>query len=503
MFGVASAPAIWQREIEKILIGTDASPYAVGAVISHIFPDGTERPIQFISQTLTATQQKYAQIDKEAYAIVFAVKKFYQYLYGRRFTLYTDHQPLVRIFAPDKSIPLLSASRMQHYALFLQAFTYDIHYKNTKCHGNADALSRLPIKSEDTHLFEACDIFELQQIETLPITVNDIAHQTISDKTLQPLLKALRSGKLLRKQYSFGIDQTEFSLQSNCIMRGIRVVIPKIFRKTILEELHTAHFGVNKMKSLARSYCWWPGIDLDIVEVAKSCLECNKIMNNPSKVPVHQWEEPAEPFERIHIDYAGPVNNMYYLVIVDAFTKWPEVFPMKQITTNKTITILRSLFARFGICSTLVSDNGTQFTALDFSLFLKQNGIKHKRTAPYHPATNGLAERYVQTLKQSLKALQSERNSIDLELAKLLLQYRKMPHSILNASPSFLMFGREIRSKLDLIKPKEIVRTDIQKPNIRELAEGQRVGARNYLGKDKWRFGQIKKKLVYFTMKLS
>jgi len=89
---------------------------------------------------------------------------------------------------------------------------------------------------------------------------------------------------MLRKQYSFGIDQTEFSLKINCIMRGIRIVIPNIFRKTILEELHTAHFGVNKIKALARSYFWWLGIDLDIVEVAKSCSECNKIMNNPTKV---------------------------------------------------------------------------------------------------------------------------------------------------------------------------------------------------------------------------
>jgi len=195
---------------------------------------------------------------------------------------------------------------------------------------------------------------------------------------------------------------------------------------------------------------------------------------------------------------------MYYLVIVDAFTKWPEVFPMTQITTNKTISILRSLFTRFGICSTLVSDNGTQLTAQNFSLFLKQNGIKYKRTAPYHPATNGLAERYVQTLKQSLKAMKSECTSIDLELAKLLLQYRKMPHSILNAYPSFLMFGREIRSKLDLIKPKEIVRTVIQQLNIRELAEGKMIGARNYLGKDKWRFGRIIKKigLLHYEIEL-
>jgi len=152
-----------------LILATDASPYAVGAVLSHIYPDGLERPIQFASQTLTEVQQKYAQIDKEAYAIIFGIKKFYYYLYGRLFTLLVDNQPLVQILSPEKSLSKLTTTRMQHYALFLQRFSYTIKYKNTKNHSNADAMSRLPIKSTSDSL----DQFEICQIETLPITLSD------------------------------------------------------------------------------------------------------------------------------------------------------------------------------------------------------------------------------------------------------------------------------------------------------------------------------------------
>lgn len=484
-----------------LVVASDASSHAVGAVLSHIFPDGVERPIQFASQTLNKTQQKYSQIDKEAYAIIFAIKKFHQFLFGRRFTLFCDHKPLVQIFSPTKGIPLFSALRMQHYAIFLQGFTYDIKYKNTKLHGNADAMSRLPLNSEDTYMFEESDIVEIQNIETLPLSVEQVAQHTQKDSTLLPLFKALQTGKVLAPELRFNINQEEFSLQSNCLMRGLRVVIPTSLRRQVLDELHSVHFGINKMKSLARSFCWWHQIDKDIENIARNCPSCLEIANNPSKISTHVWETPTEVFDRVHVDFAGPFNGHYFFILVDALSRWPEVFLLKDITTQKTITSLREIFSRFGIPKCLVSDNGAQFTSHEFQQFLQSNGIIHKRTAPYHPATNGLAERFVQTLKQSLKAMKLSKVPLELQLYSLLMTYRKTPHCTTGKSPSAIMFQREIRTRLDLIRP-EKKKVD-KKPNscntsklkIRNLPLNTRVSARNYNNRLKWVFGHIVKKL--------
>jgi hypothetical protein len=170
-----------------LVLATDASSYGVGAVLSQLHPDGTEKVLQYASQTLTDTQKKYPQIGKEAYAIVFGVKKFHQYLFGNKFTLITDHQPLVQIFSPTKALPFYTVMRMLHYALFLEGFKYNIKYRNSKLHGNADALSRLSQKSTRGLEFDVVDVLEVQLIETLPVSVPQIAQETAKDSQPQTI----------------------------------------------------------------------------------------------------------------------------------------------------------------------------------------------------------------------------------------------------------------------------------------------------------------------------
>ncbi|GFX83770.1 uncharacterized protein K02A2.6 [Trichonephila clavipes] len=348
MYGLNGAPAIWQRYVDGLFQASDASPVGIGCVLSHVYPDGSERPIAFASRTLSGSEKQYSQIDKEALSIVWAVRKFYLYLKGSRFTLITDHKPLIAIFGSKRGLPVLAATRLLHYALILQSFEFDIIFRKTIDHGNADFLSRLPKTSEELEVKDDITIFQMSQIEALPVTSKELRQETSKDIELGPLLRALTD---------------------------------------------------------ARSFVYWKNIDNDIEEAAKHCVDCARYKADPPKSKVHYWEYPSMPWERIHVDFAGPIFEHTFFLIVDAHSKWLEVYPMKVTTTKKTIECLRDSFARFGLPRVLVSDNGSQFTSYEFQRFMHKNGVRHKTSAPFKPSSNGQAERYVATLKQSLRAM--------------------------------------------------------------------------------------------------
>ncbi|XP_031338167.1 uncharacterized protein K02A2.6-like [Photinus pyralis] len=236
-----------------------------------------------------------------------------------------------------------------------------------------------------------------------------------------------------------------------------RVVVPPTLRHAILKDLHAAHLGIVKMKAMARSFVFWPGIDTDIENVAKSCTDCIRHAHVPPKFREHHWEYPKAPWERIHIDYAGPVADKMLLIIVDAYSKWLEVRPTTSTTATATITILDDLFTAYGVPVTVVSDNGRQFIADDFKSFLRNSGVKyHNLSAPYHPSTNGQAERYIQTVKDALYAMKTTKETLRSNLNEFLRQYRKAPHSVTMLPPARLFLGRDLRTRLDLTRPDDV-----------------------------------------------
>ena len=488
-------------------MAADASAYGVGAVISLVYPNGVERPIAYASRTLTAAERNYAQIEKEALSLIFGVRKFHQYVYGRAFTLITDHKPLTTILGPKKGIPTLAAARLQRWALLLSAYHYQIEYKSTSAHANADGLSRLPLNTGADRQKDRClkepSIFNVRQMEALPVTTAQLKTATRQDLVLSRVVLYTRQGwpgKVPDVLKPYWNRRSELSLEDGCLLWGVRVIVPRKLQERVLQEVHLSHPGIVRMKSLARSYVWWPKLDHDIEQLVKNCMDCQSVRHAPPVAPLHPWLWPTRPWQRIHVDFAGPFRHKMFLIVVDAHSKWPEVIEMKSTTSSSTIHELRRLFSTYGLPEQLVSDNGPQFTSVEFEEFLKGNGVKLIHSAPYHPSSNGLAERFVQTFKRA-RISEQHGPSFPQRLQNFLLTYRTTPHATTNETPSTLFLGRHVRTRLDLLYPtlegtvaNKQARQKLQHDRHawkRDLFIGQRVMARNFRPGTVWVPGTI------------
>ncbi|KAL5479522.1 hypothetical protein EMCRGX_G023050 [Ephydatia muelleri] len=242
----------------------------------------------------------------------------------------------------------------------------------------------------------------------------------------------------------------ELSTKDGCVLLGSRIVVPEGGSEVVLRILLEAHPGIVRMKGLARGIVWWPGIDKDLEATVKSCNACQANRKSPPVAPLHPWKFPSSPWSRLHIDFAGPFLGKMFVVLIDAYTKWLEVAIVPSCSAQQTIKFLQCVFATHGIPEQLVSDNGSTFCSKEFQSFLNRNGIKHSKTAPYHPSSNGLAERSIQTFKEALTKLTGD---LDIRLARFLFAYRLTPHSTTGQSPAELLFGRKPRSVLDIFGP--------------------------------------------------
>jgi transposase InsO family protein len=536
---------------KKIIVAADASSYGMGAVLMHELRDGSERPVMHAASSFNSAEKNYPQVQREALALVFALRKFHRYLYGRKFELRTDHKPLLAIFGSHKGIPVYTASRLQRYALVLLAYDFSIKWIDTKSFAYADFISRLiethekenedtviavtaagsmvngknmhapshfpdkvneknenyhaprmvnvkkkvgkfapggesgktnaknesmsrnsndffssAIRCKDVDIVmadvrsesETIQCFAIDTAKLMPIQFEDIRKASSSDIVLSKVLELCEKGwprtqKILSHDVAqFFARRESLMVIENCLFYGDRLVVPTCYQQRVLEELHTGHPGVARMKLLARSKVFWPNIDQQIENLVKKCESCAVNAKSPIKCTLQAWPIPKTPWSRLHVDFAGPVNGFHFFVIVDALSNWPEIFKMTTTTAAKTIDRLEEAFSRHGICDTLVSDNGPQFVSKEFEQFCNLQGIKHIKTAPYHPQSNGRAERFVDLLKTGLKKM-SEEGNIDQVLRRFLMCYRYTPSHILgNKSPFQIMTSREMKIRLDQLK---------------------------------------------------
>lgn len=445
------------NELLETTVSCDASPYGIGCVLSQTDLSGVERPVAFYSRSMNEAERRYAQTDREGLSVVSGVKKWHYYLYGRSFKLKTDHKPLLGLFGENKPLPVMASPRVQRWALLLSAYKYRLLYTPGNQHTHCDALSRLPLPDMPTEVPVPVEYIRLMEmIDSGPVSRRQIEAWMDRDPVLSLVCRFVVDGwPHDLSQYPSEVKVYhnrlgELSVQDRCLFWGSRMVIPPQGREMVLAELHEGHTGITRMKQRSRSYVWWPGIDSAIENRAAGCRTCQEHRPQTPPSELHPWAWPSQPWSRVHVDYCGPFLGQFWLLIMDAHSKWLDIHVTSSTSATTTIEKCRQSFASFGIPDTIVSDNATCFTCPEFQSFCTRNGVKHLTSPPWSPKSNGLVERAVQSFKHGMR--KQKEGSLYTKLSRFLFHYRSTPHSVTNCSPAELMFGRPMKTHLDQLR---------------------------------------------------
>ena len=451
---LVKAPVLhsFDPQAKSVLI-TDASVKGLGAVLRQGTGE-TERTILFLSRSLRDPEQRYSVIEREALAVYWAIKKLKRFLWGGKFIVRTDHKPLCDIFK-TKGLDNIS-SRITKWVIALQEYDFETEYLPGVRNRIADTLSRMspPISTGDIS-YDGTD-----ETKVCPLTINEIISEKRwgtemeNDQELQTVMAALEKTWKARhlcveECKPFWEVRHELSVQDNLLYRGLRLIPPTSLRSDLIMLAHEGHQGYTKTKERIRSSYWWPGMDLAVERIVRDCGVCmlSEKSYTPRTQPMSIRTLPVRPWDEIAIDIVGPLQsegcNNYIIVVVDMFSRWPEVKITHKIETGDVIKFLKQLFAREGLPSSMLSDNGVQFTSREMKVFLEGLGVKQKLTSLYHPESNGMVERFNRVLKETIKIAKSNGLNWKTEAKKRVEIYRFTPHSTTGKTPFQLFRGRD------------------------------------------------------------
>lgn len=482
----------------ETLLETDSSGYGVAAVLLQRESNADVwHPVQFASRSLNAAERNYSNIEREALSVVFGIEKFKKFLLGTQFIIRNDQQPLRKLFAHNAGVPTTCSARIQRWSLKLSQFNYTFQYSRGENNVHSDCLSRLPLP-ETVHEVEPYElVFAIDVLNNTPITCEQIKHQTDQDRDLVELKQYIKYGwpaHVNPNLSKYKNVMEHLSIMKGCIMYCNRVLIPNSLRSMVLQQFHEGHPGITCMKSLARSLIWYPGIDSDIVDLVKSCSQCQLVRSKPPQKFV-EWPVPSRPWSRVHVDHFF-LENKICLVAVDALSRYIECEIVHSTSVQDTVDALRCIFSRNGLCDVLVSDNATCFTAAEFKQFLNNNGISHITSPVYLPSSNGQAERSVRVIKDLMKK-HNDCGSFRTRLAKVLFHYRCVPHSVTQIAPSVALNNRKFVTAKDRVNPKYCY-SSISKNKTQQIPQfdiGQNVLALNLREGPKWYNATVIQKL--------
>ncbi|XP_055842401.1 uncharacterized protein K02A2.6-like [Episyrphus balteatus] len=445
---VTEPPVLAYYDTSKpIVISADASQFAVGGCILQ-----DNRPLAFASKTLTECQRNYAQIEKELYAILFSCEKYHQFIYGQTTLVETDHKPLIPLF--KKALAHVPA-RLQRMMLRLQFYDLEVVYKPGRKLLVADMLSRAPLcHKEESQMDREIKIHVGLIKSSLAISqpmLKQIVNETARDKTMQQVRILIQSQwPENRKKLSPEIQalwgyRYELSVIDEMIFKGQALMIPSALIDVILKYIHDGHPGIEKSKRRARGLVFWPGMNADIQKSVENCKTCTKYLNNNRKESLIPHELPDLPFQKVGLDLFEWKKELYFL-LVDYYSKYIEIAKLKSYKASEIIVNLKSIFARHGIPSQVISDNGPPFNSAEFKDFADDWKFDHTTSSPYYPKSNGLVERSIQTVKKLLTKCRETNTDPYLGLLNL----RTTQH--LMYSPSQLLMARKLRTRIPLNK---------------------------------------------------
>ena len=428
-------------ESKALKVSTDASKDGIGAVLLQE-TDWQWMPVAYASRSMTAAERNYAQIEKEQLGVVFACERFHVYIYGRRVIIDTDHCPLIAI---SRKHLCDAPPRLQRLLLRIQKYDLKLEYTPGKLLVVADTLSRAFSPKQVTSSTESEVHVHVCAIKSgLPVSERkwaELAAATENDGVLQSVISCITDGENnCPRPYVTFID--ERSVVDGVLLKGQRVVVPDSMKTQMLTLIHEGHLGIEKCKRRAREILYWPNMNKDVYETVSRCDVCQEYRYAQPKQPLTMHERPDRPWAKVGCDLFF-LKQTPYLLTVDYYSHYPEIALLSNESGRQVIVQLKSLFARHGIASTLMSDGGPQFSSAEFRQFTNEWAIEHNMSSPYYPQSNGLVENCVKVVKRILGKAADRGDDHYLAM----LAYRSSPLDC-GKSPSELLFGRKIRSRL-------------------------------------------------------